>query len=72
MLSAPPGNMQPIASSDRGSSIMQGGLEGSTVKPVSEISNLTDLSRAYDRLQTLLSDDNDREQKMIQTLGQSV
>jgi flagellar basal-body rod protein FlgF len=72
MLSAPPGNMQPIANGDRSSSIMQGGLEGSTVKPVSEISNLTDLSRAYDRLQSLLSDDNDREQKMIQTLGQTV
>jgi flagellar basal-body rod protein FlgF len=63
--------MQSIDSSDRGSSIMQGGLEGSTVEPVAEIANLTELSRAYDRLQTLLTDDNDREQKMIQTLGQS-
>ena len=71
MLSAPPGAMQPIESGDRGSSIVQGGLEGSTVQPVTEIANMTELSRAYDRLQTLLSDDNDREQKMIQTLGQS-
>jgi flagellar basal-body rod protein FlgF len=62
--------MQSIESGDQGASIMQGGLEGSTVQPVAEIANLTELSRAYDRLQTLLSDDNDREQKMIQTLGQ--
>jgi flagellar basal-body rod protein FlgF len=71
MFSAPGGAMQSIDSGDRGSSIMQGGLEGSTVEPVAEIANLTELSRAYDRLQTLLTDDNDREQKMIQTLGQS-
>jgi flagellar basal-body rod protein FlgF len=71
LLSAPAGAMQPVDGSDRGSSIVQGGLEGSTVQPVSEIANLTELSRAYDRLQTLMSDDNDRQQKMIQTLGQS-
>ena len=48
---------------------MQGSLEGSTVQPVKEIANMTELSRAYDRLQTLLSDDNDRESKMIDALG---
>jgi flagellar basal-body rod protein FlgF len=71
LFSAPSGSMQSIGSGDRGSSIVQGGLEGSTVQPVAEIANLTELGRAYDRLQTLLSDDNDRQQKMIQTLGQS-
>jgi flagellar basal-body rod protein FlgF len=71
LLSAPAGAMQSVESGDRRSNIVQGGLEGSTVQPVAEIANLTELSRAYDRLQTLLSDDNDREQKMIQTLGQS-
>ncbi len=30
---------------------------------------MTELSRAYEQLQSLLSDDNDREAKMIQTLG---
>jgi flagellar basal-body rod protein FlgF len=44
-------------------------LEGSTVQPVKEIANMTELSRAYEQLQSLLSDDNDREAKMIQTLG---
>ena len=70
LFSAMPNGMLPIESGDPGASIVQGGVEGSTVQPVAEIANLTELSRAYDRLQTLLSDDNDREQKMIQTLGQ--
>jgi len=70
LFSAPPNGMLPIESGDQGASIVQGAVEGSTVQPIAEIANLTELSRAYDRLQTLISDDNDREQKMIQTLGQ--
>jgi flagellar basal-body rod protein FlgF len=66
-----PGGMQSIAPDDTSSRIVQGALEGSTVQPVKEIANMTELSRAYERLQMLLSDDNDREQKMIQTLGTS-
>jgi flagellar basal-body rod protein FlgF len=71
LLSAPAAAMQSVENGDKTTLIVQGGLEGSTVKPVAELTNLTELSRAYDRLQTLLSDDNDREQKMIQTLGQA-
>jgi flagellar basal-body rod protein FlgF len=71
MFTAAPGAMQPVSGDDRSTSIVQGGLEGSTVQPMAEIANLTELGRAYERLQTLLSDDNDREQKMIQTLGQT-
>ena len=70
--SAPAGAMQPVENGDPSVKLVQGGLEGSTVQPVAEIANLTELSRAYDRLQTLLTDDNDRVQKMIQTLGQPV
>ena len=67
--SAPPGAMNPVEQGDTRTGIVQGALEGSTVQPVREIANLTELSRAYDRLQTLLSDDSDREKKMIETLG---
>ncbi len=70
VFTAPDGIMQPMDMSEPGGRIVQGGLEGSTVQPVTEIANLTELSRAYDRLQNLLSDDNDRERKMIETLGQ--
>ncbi|HQT75717.1 MAG: flagellar basal-body rod protein FlgF [Rhodospirillales bacterium 20-64-7] len=69
LLVAPPMAMQPIDDGDPNSRIVQGALEGSTVKPVTEIANMSALSNAYQQLQSLLNDDNDREQKMIQTLG---
>lgn len=69
MLTAPATAMQPLDQDDLSSRLVQGSLEGSTVQPVAEIANMTELSRAYDRLQTLLSDDNDRESKMIEALG---
>ncbi len=69
LFSANPGTMTPIAGEDTGSRIVQGTLESSTVEPVHEIANMTELSRAYDRLQTMLSDDNDRERNMIAALS---
>ncbi|PPQ27623.1 flagellar basal-body rod protein FlgF [Rhodopila globiformis] len=69
LLTAPANGMQPIDAGDPHCQLIQGSLEGSTVQPVTEIANMTELSRAYEQLQTLLSDDNDREQKMIETLG---
>jgi flagellar basal-body rod protein FlgF len=69
LFNAAPGTMDVIPADDVNSRIVQGTLEGSTVQPVKEIANMTALSRAYENLQNLLNDDNDREQKMIQTLG---
>lgn len=66
---APPGSMQPVDSDDTTTRMVQGSIEGSTVQPVKEIANMTQLSRAYEQLQNLISDDNDREQKMIDALG---
>lgn len=66
----PSNAMQPIESGDPESHLVQGALEGSTVQPVREIANMTELGRAYEQLSTLLSDDNDRERKMIAALGQ--
>ena len=72
LLTDPAGTMQTVdPTQDPSAYIVQGALEGSTVQPITEIANLTDLSRAYERLQNLLSDDNDREQKMIQVLGEN-
>jgi flagellar basal-body rod protein FlgF len=71
LLTAPQGTMQPVTPNDGGARVVQGSLEGSTVKPMVEIANMTELSRAYDRLNSLLSDENDREQKMIDTLSHS-
>jgi flagellar basal-body rod protein FlgF len=61
--------MTPIDVGDKLSSVVQQALEGSSVQPVVEIANMTELSRAYERLQTLLSDDNDRERRMIDALS---
>jgi flagellar basal-body rod protein FlgF len=69
LLTAPQSMMQPVTPNDGGARVVQGALEGSTVKPMSEIANMTELSRAYDRLQSLLTDENDREQKMIDALS---
>ena len=66
----PSNAMQPIESGDPESHLVQGALDGSTVQPVREIANMTELGRAYEQLSTLLSDDNDRERKMIAALGQ--
>ena len=68
LLTAPQDMMQPVTPNDGGARIVQGALEGSTVKPMSEIANMTELSRAYERLQSMLSDESDREHKMIDAL----
>jgi flagellar basal-body rod protein FlgF len=69
LLTAATGGMRPVDPDAHTTRLVQGAIEGSTVQPVKEIANMTELSRSYERLQTMLSDDNDREQKMIQTLG---
>jgi flagellar basal-body rod protein FlgF len=69
LLTAPQGEMQPISPDDGGARIVQGSVEGSTVQPMKEIANMTELTRAYERLQTMLQNESDRERKMIDALG---
>jgi flagellar basal-body rod protein FlgF len=70
LLTAPQNEMQP-ATEDDGVRVVQGSIEGSTVQPMKEVANMTELSRAYERLQTILSNESDRERKMIDALGHS-
>ena len=49
--------------------VIQGTIEDSNVKPISEITNLIAVQRAYEGMQKLLSAENDRQKKMIQTMG---
>ena len=49
--------------------VIQGTIEDSNVKPISEITNLIAVQRAYEGVQKLLSAENDRQKKMIQTMG---
>jgi flagellar basal-body rod protein FlgF len=71
LLTAPDGEMQPATPDTGGALVVQGSVEGSTVQPMKEIANMTELSRAYERLQTMLSNESDRERKMIDALGHS-
>jgi flagellar basal-body rod protein FlgF len=70
LLTGPQEEMQPVTPDD-GVRIVQGTIEGSTVQPMKEIANMTELSRAYERLQNVLSNESDRERKMIDALGHS-
>jgi len=71
LMTAPADTVQPVEAGDPNGYLVQGGLEGSTVSAVQEIANLAELSRAYDRLQLVLTEDNSRERRMIEILGQT-
>jgi flagellar basal-body rod protein FlgF len=69
LLTAPQSEMQPVTPDDGGARIVQGTIENSTVQPMKEIANMTELSRAYERLQSVLTNESDRDRKMIDSLG---
>lgn len=50
----------------------QGALEGSNVDPVLEIARMIEVSRAYERVQGLIDDEDERINNVLQTLGQPV
>ncbi|MGF1445907.1 MAG: flagellar hook-basal body complex protein [Pikeienuella sp.] len=54
------------------SEIIQGALEGSNIDAISEIARMIEVSRAYQRAQDVLVDDNDRIRATIERLGQPV
>ena len=51
--------------------LVQGSIEHSSVQPIAEISNLSDLQRAYERMQKIVYDDDNRLRKMIEILGRT-
>jgi flagellar basal-body rod protein FlgF len=69
LMTAPQSEMQPSTPDTGGARVVQGSIEGSTVQPMKEIANMTELSRAYERLQTMLTNESARESKMIDALG---
>jgi flagellar basal-body rod protein FlgF len=50
--------------------IVQGMVEKSNVNPVKEVTSLIEISRAYDRMQDILSSTQDLSSKAIDSLGQ--
>ncbi|MEL6217010.1 MAG: flagellar hook-basal body complex protein [Pseudomonadota bacterium] len=52
--------------------VTQGALEGSNVDPVLEIARMIEVTRAYERVQSLIQDEDDRIQNVISTLGRPI
>jgi flagellar basal-body rod protein FlgF len=50
--------------------VMQGFVEHSNVNPVKEVTSLISISRAYDRMQDIMSSTMDLSTKAVDTLGQ--
>ena len=61
------GGQTPTPATD--ATINQGMVEKSNVQPVAEISNLIAISRAYERIQDIMSSTQDMSSKAIDSLG---
>ena len=62
---AVPGGVQPV----EGGAILQGFLEGSNVNPVSEMTRMIEVQRAYEMGQGFLEKEDERMRGVIRTLG---
>lgn len=52
--------------------VRQGALERSNVNPIEELARMIDVSRSYERVQTLVRDEDERIRQSIRTLGEPV
>ncbi len=57
----------PLPAAD--TTVIQGGLEGSNVNPVGEMTRMIDLQRAYENVQHMLDDEGDREKNAMTKLS---
>ncbi len=62
-------NIQPTDAPD--AQVRQGMLEGSNVNSLIEITNLIEISRAYERVTKMISDANDLSKRAVERLGKS-
>ena len=60
-------NAQPIEATD--ARIHQGMLEGSNVNPILEITNLIEISRAYESVTRMIENTNDLSKRAVERLG---
>lgn len=51
--------------------VLQGKLEGSNVSSVKQMSKMIEVSRSYQSVKSMISDEHDRQQRMIRTLTRS-
>lgn len=52
--------------------IRQGAIEQSNVDPISEISRMIEISRAYETAQSIIEDEDERMREAVRTLGENV
>lgn len=52
--------------------VRQGALEGSNVEAVSEVARMIEVTRAYERAQALIEDQDERVRNLLETLGRAV
>lgn len=62
-------NAQPLDAAD--ARIRQGMLEGSNVNPILEITNLIEISRAYERVSRMIENSNDLSRRAVERLGRA-
>jgi flagellar basal-body rod protein FlgF len=67
----PEAERRPVDPMSLNTRVVQGALEQASVKPITEIANLANLQRAYERMQRIVSDDDDRLRRMIETLSRN-
>lgn len=60
-------NVRPVEAPE--AQVRQGMLEGSNVNPLIEITNLIEISRAYERVTKMISDANDLSKRAVERLG---
>ena len=62
-------NTQPIEAAD--AQIHQGALESSNVNPLIEITNLVEISRAYESVSRMIDNTNDLSRRAVERLGKA-
>ncbi len=62
-------NADPIEAA--GAKIHQGSLEGSNVNPLIEITNMIEISRAYERVSKMIENVNDLSRRSVERLGRA-
>ncbi|MBK1659940.1 flagellar hook basal-body protein [Paracraurococcus ruber] len=71
LLDIPQAQLRPVDPATRAARFAQGTLEDSTVQPVAELASLSDIQRSYERMQRIVSDDQDRLRRMIEAFSRT-
>ena len=71
LLVQPEGSGAPVLINSITSEIVQGSIEGSNVEPVTEMTRMIEIQRAYERAINLMSSEDDLRRDMLRRVGQT-